>query len=61
MTSRNKMRKAKRSYCANALKFGKSRLKRLFFFDATQRKRNKRSIVFIGNSCNKIYQSLWKP
>lgn len=41
MTSRNKMSKAKRSYCANALKFGKSKLKREFFFDATQRKRNK--------------------
>lgn len=41
MTSRNKMRKAKNSYCANALKFGKSKLKRLFFFDASQRKRNK--------------------
>lgn len=44
MTSVNKMRKAKNSYCANALKFGKSRLKRLFFFDATQRKQNKKTI-----------------
>lgn len=43
MTSKNKMRKAKNSYCANALKFGKSRLKRLFFFDAKQRKDNKQT------------------
>lgn len=42
MVSRNKIRKAKRSHCACALKFGKSRLKRIFFFDATQRKRNKK-------------------
>lgn len=41
MTSGNKMRKAKNSYCANALKFGVGKLKRLFFFDASQRKRNK--------------------
>lgn len=45
MTSRNKMRKAKNSYCANALKFGKSKLKRIFFFDAAQRKRRYMSIV----------------
>lgn len=48
MTSVNKMRKAKNSYCANALKFGKSKLKRLFFFDAAQRKRNKK--------VNKVYK-----
>ena len=41
MTSRNKMRKAKNSYCANALKFGVGKLKRLFFFDASQRKKLK--------------------
>lgn len=43
MTSRNKMRKAKNSYCANALKFGNSKFKRLFFFDAKQRKNNKQT------------------
>ena len=41
MTSANKMKKAKNSYCANALKLGMERLKRLFFYDATQRKHNK--------------------
>lgn len=42
MTSTNKMKKAKNSYCANALKQGIGRLKRLFFYDAAQRKYNKR-------------------
>ena len=41
MTSTNKMKKAKNSYCANALKQGIGRLKRVFFYDATQRKHNK--------------------
>ena len=41
MTSTNKMKKDKNSYCAKALKLGMGRLKRLFFYDATQRKHNK--------------------
>ena len=41
MISTNKMKKAKNSYCANALKQVIGRLKRLFFYDATQRKHNK--------------------
>ena len=41
MTSFNKMRKAKNSYCSNALKQGIGRLKRVFFYDSTQRKHNK--------------------
>ena len=41
MTSFNKMKKAKNSYCANALKQGIGRLKRVFFYDASQRKYNK--------------------
>ena len=41
MTSTNKIKKAKNSYCANALKQGIKRLKRVFFYDATQRKHNK--------------------
>ena len=41
MTSTNKMKKAKNSYCANALKQGIGRLKRVFFYDAVQRKYNK--------------------
>lgn len=41
MTSTNKIKKAKNSYCANALKQGVGRLKRVFFYDATQRKYNK--------------------
>ena len=41
MTSTNKIKKAKNSYCANALKQGIGRLKRVFFYDATQHKYNK--------------------
>lgn len=41
MTSANKMKKAKNSYCAKALKQGISRLRRVFFYDASQRKVNK--------------------
>lgn len=41
MTSANKMKKAKNSYCANALKQCIGRLKRVFFYDAAQRKYNK--------------------
>ena len=38
MASKNKMNKARNSYCLDALKLGKLRCKRLAFFDATQRK-----------------------
>lgn len=38
MASKNKLKKARNSYCVSALKFGKSKLKRIFFYDATQRK-----------------------
>lgn len=41
MASKNKMNKARNSYCLDALKWGKLRCKRLAFFDATQRKRIK--------------------
>ena len=41
MISTNKMKKAKNSYCANALKQGIGRLKRVFFYNAAQRKYNK--------------------
>lgn len=41
MTSTNKMKKAKNSFCANALKQGIGRLKRVFFYDAAQRRRDK--------------------
>ena len=39
MASKNKMKKARNSYCFK--KWGKLRCKRLAFFDATQRKRIK--------------------
>lgn len=42
MASKNKFRKARNSYCANVLKFGKGKLKRVFFYDTTQRKLNKK-------------------
>lgn len=42
MASKNKMKKARNSYCVNALKFGKSKLKHIYFYDASQRKRNKK-------------------
>lgn len=42
MTSINKQKKAKNSFCVNALKQGLGRLKRIFFYDATQRKRDKK-------------------
>ena len=41
MTSKNKLKKARNSYCLNALKQREGRLKRIYFFDSTQRKRNK--------------------
>lgn len=41
MASKNKMNKARNSYCRDALKWGKIRCKRLAFFDATQRNRIK--------------------
>lgn len=41
MASKNKMNKARNSYCLSALKWGKLRCKRLAFFDAAQRKRIK--------------------
>lgn len=34
MTSRNKLKKARNSYCSNALKQGVGRLKRIYFFDS---------------------------
>lgn len=42
MASKNKFNKARNSYCESALKFGKSKLKRIFFYDASQRKRDKK-------------------
>ena len=42
MASKNKFRKVRNSYCANALKFGKGKLKQVFFYDTIQRKRNKK-------------------
>lgn len=41
MASINKQKKAKNSFCASALKQGLGRLKRIFFYDAAQRKRTK--------------------
>ena len=41
MASKNKMNKARNSYCLSALKWDKLKCKRLAFFDATQRKRIK--------------------
>lgn len=41
MTSVNKQKKVKNSFCASALKQGLGRLKRIFFYDAAQRKRTK--------------------
>lgn len=40
MASVNKQKKAKNSFCANALKQGLGRLKRIFFYDAAQRKKS---------------------
>ena len=45
MTSINKQKNAKNSFCASALKQGLGRLKKIFFYDAAQRKRAKK-IVF---------------
>lgn len=45
MTSINKQKKAKNSFCASALKQGLSRLKRIFFYDAAQRKRTKKVVL----------------
>ena len=43
MASKNKFKKARNSYCANALKFRDGdRCKRLVFFDAKQRKEVKK-------------------
>ena len=42
MASKNKMKKARNSYCDCALKQGLGRLKRVFFFDSSQRKKNKK-------------------
>ncbi len=38
MASKNKFKKARNSYCSNALKFGNDKLKRLYFYTSTQRK-----------------------
>ena len=45
MTSINKQNKARNSFCANALKQGLGKLRRIFFYDAAQRKRDKK-VVF---------------
>lgn len=42
MTSVNKFKKARNAYCVNSLKQGLGRLKRCFFYDASQRQRNKK-------------------
>lgn len=42
MTSKNKLKKARNSYCSNALKFGIDKFKRLYFYTSTQRKNNKK-------------------
>ena len=42
MTSVNKKKKAKNSYCSCALKTKNDRLKKIYFFEASQRKINKR-------------------
>lgn len=44
MASINKQKKAKNSFCASALKQGLGRLKKIFFYDAAQRKRTKKII-----------------
>ena len=44
MASVNKQKKAKNSFCASALKQGLGRLKRIFFYDAAQRKRAKKAV-----------------
>ena len=43
MTSINKQKKVKNSFCASALRQGLGRLKRIFFYDAAQRKKNQES------------------
>ena len=45
MASKNKMNKARNSYCFDALKWGLGRCKYLKFFDAAQRKRIKKWTV----------------
>lgn len=42
MASKNKLNKAKNSFCSNALKQGEGKLKRMYFYDASQRKKNKK-------------------
>lgn len=42
MTSVNKFKKARNAYCESVLKQGGGRLKRIFFYDASQRKYNKK-------------------
>ena len=49
MASKNKFRKVRNSYCANVLKFGKGKLKRVFFYDTTQRKLNKKLMKIMTN------------
>ena len=41
MASKNKMNKARNSYCTCALKWGNGRCKHLKFFDSTQRRKIK--------------------
>lgn len=45
MASINKQNKARNSFCASVLKQGLGRLKRIFFYNAVQRKRTKK-VVF---------------
>lgn len=42
MASENKKKKAKNSYCANALNAGHSRGKRMLFYDPKARQENKK-------------------
>lgn len=42
MASVNKIRKARNAYCSCALKQGLGRLKRIYFYDSSQRKRDKK-------------------
>lgn len=45
MASTNKWKKARNSFCGNALKFDNDHLKRDVFFDAAQRKKNKKIAI----------------
>ena len=53
MASVNKQKKAKNSFCASALKQGLGRLKRIFFYDAVQRK-EPRKLFLMRKIINKM-------